>query len=193
MEPANAEAEKTGFGQVGFWITLIRGIFAISLGLALLVQTDKTRPLLVNFMGFYWLASGIVSIRWGIYGRRPRVLAVLAGVIGVLAGLVTVTRRLMFRFLEELIVVYLLGGVILLTGVAHMAGGFREGPGSGRQWSCFSFLLGVFEVVLGGLLLLSPLELGPAVVWAAGIWALLGGLILIRDARRQRAKARSAR
>jgi uncharacterized membrane protein HdeD (DUF308 family) len=193
MEPANAEAGKTGLGQIGFWITLLRGIFAISLGLALLVQPDKTRPVLLNFMGFYWLASGIVSIRWGISSRRPRLLAVLAGVIGVLAGLVTVTRRLMFRYLEELIVVYLLGGVIFLTGVAHMAGGFREEPGADRRWSWFSFLLGVFEVVLGGLLLLAPLELGPAVVWAAGIWALLGGLILIRDARRQRAQARRAR
>jgi uncharacterized membrane protein HdeD (DUF308 family) len=192
MELANAETERAGSSQVGFWITLVRGIFAISLGLALLVQPDKTRPMLVNFMGFYWLASGIVSIRWGISGQRPRVLAVLAGVVGVLAGLVTVTRRLMFRFLEELIVVYLLGGVILLTGVVHMAGGFREEPGADRQWSCFSFLLGVFEVVLGGLLLVSPLELGPAVLWAAGFWALLGGLILIRDARRQRARAGGA-
>ena len=46
---------------MAFWITLIRGMLAVTLGLALLFWPDKARPMLVNFMGMFWLLSGIVT------------------------------------------------------------------------------------------------------------------------------------
>ena len=49
--------------NVAFGITLFRGLMAITLGLVLLFQPDKTRPMLGNFMGMFWLASGIISLR----------------------------------------------------------------------------------------------------------------------------------
>jgi len=55
--------------NVAFAITLIRGLLAISLGPILLFQPDKTGPILGNFMGMFWLASGIISIRWGASGE----------------------------------------------------------------------------------------------------------------------------
>ena len=39
---------------------------------------------------------------------------------------------------------------------------------------------------MGLLLVISPLERGPIIYFAASIWALLGGLILIGDALRVR-------
>lgn len=172
-----------------FWIPLIRGLFAISLGLALLIQPDRSRPTLVNFMGMYWLMSGILSIRWGVRGQRPRRLSVLAGVVGVLAGIAALTRNAGLGLLSEIAIIYLLGSVILLTGVLHMAGGFRTGEDRARQWSWGSFLLGLFEVVLGAMLLIAPLERGPAIYLAASVWAFLGGGMLIGDALRVRAQA----
>ena len=60
-----------------------------------------------------------------------------------------------------------------------------------RSWT--GVLLGAFEVALGMLLLLSPLERqGPVFYGVVTVWALLGGAILLLDAarlRRQRAKA----
>ncbi len=78
---------------MAFVITLIRGMFAIILGVALLFQPDKTRPLLVSFMGMFWLGSGIISLRWGVHGERARGLSLLAGAAGVLAGLGMLSRR----------------------------------------------------------------------------------------------------
>ena len=175
-----------------FWIPLIRGIFAISLGLALFFQPDKSRPMLVNFMGLYWLMSGILSIRWGVRGHRPRRLSVLAGVVGVLAGIAALSRNVGLGLLSEVAILYLLGVVILLTGALHMAGGFRTGEDRARQWSWGSFMLGFFELVLGAMLLLQPLERGPAIYLAASVWAFLGGAMLIGDALRVRAQAMRA-
>ena len=55
---------------MAFWITLVRGMLAITLGVALVFWPDKARPILVNFMGMFWLVSGIVSLRWGVHGER---------------------------------------------------------------------------------------------------------------------------
>jgi uncharacterized membrane protein HdeD (DUF308 family) len=79
-----------------------------------------------------------------------------------------------------------LGLVILLTGLLHIFGGFKKGPDQVRQWSWTSFLLGLFEVILGLMLVVGPLTRDIWVYLAAGIWALIGGVILIGDAIRLR-------
>jgi uncharacterized membrane protein HdeD (DUF308 family) len=116
-------------------------------------------------------------------------LPLVAGVVGVLAGIAVLTRNVILGLISEVAIIYLLGTVILLTGVLHMLGGFRTGEDRFRQWSWGSFLLGFFEVVLGAMLLMAPLERGPAIYLAASVWAFLGGGMLIGDALRVRAQA----
>jgi uncharacterized membrane protein HdeD (DUF308 family) len=167
--------------EVKFWITLLRGIFAILLGLALILQPEKVRPILANFMGMFWMLSGIISLRWGAVGERSRPLARLAGAIGILAGIVMLGRKMIGIVISEAILISLLGIVILLTGLLHAIGGFRTDEDV-RQWSWSSFTLGVIEIILGVLLILSPLELGQFVYWAVSIWAFVGGAIIIAEA-----------
>ena len=172
--------------NVAFGITLFRGLMAITLGLVLLFQPDKTRPMLGNFMGMFWLASGIISLRWGASGERPHRIAILAGGIGVLAGLAMLTRRLTSTWVQEDIIFSLLGVVVLLTGVLHIFGGFRVGEGVHRKWSLTAFLLGAFEVVLGVMLIVEPYGRSIYFYLAVVIWALVGGFILITEAIRLR-------
>ena len=172
--------------NVAFAITLIRGILAVSLGTVLLFQPEKTLPMLGNFMGMFWLASGIISLRWGASGDHPHRFAVLTGVIGVLAGLAMLTRSLTRSWVQEDILFSLLGVVILLTGVLHIFGGFRVGEGVHRKWSLTAFLLGAFEIVLGIMLILEPYGRDTFFYMAVVIWALVGGFILITDAVRLR-------
>jgi uncharacterized membrane protein HdeD (DUF308 family) len=165
-----------------FWIILARGIFAIILGLVLLLQPEKTLPLLGNFMGAYWLTSGVISIRFGASGRRARRLAVVAGVIGVFAGIAMLGRWLYTTWIAEELLLSLLGVIILFTGLLHAFGGFKKRDHEEREWTITSFLLGLFEIFLGVSLIFSPLDYDLWVYLAASIWALLGGLILIGDA-----------
>ena len=172
--------------NIGFTITLIRGLLALSLGIVLLFLPDKTRPMLGNFMGMFWLASGIISLRWSASGKRARRSGILAGVIGVLAGLAMLTRGVTNAWIRQDILFSLLGVVMLLTGILHTFGGFRVGE---RQWSWTSFMLGIFEVVLGLMLIIEPMGRSIFFYLAASIWALLGGIILILDAVRIRRSA----
>lgn len=104
---------------------MLRGIFAIMLGLVLIFNPEKTRIMLANFMGIFWLTTGI-----------------------------------------------------LLLDHTSSALGDQTDRALGRKTS----------IVLGAMLIISPLEQGPIVYWAATIWALVGGSLLINDAFYQRAR-----
>lgn len=174
---------------MAFWITLIRGILALGLGAALLLQPEKSLPMLANFMGIYWLVSGVMSLRWGSSGSRVRPLALVSGIIGVLAGLAMLARWFSLGEGWEAIFASVLGGIIALTGILHTYESLRgtRDAGASRVRSWTGVLLGAFEVVLGVLLLLSPLERrGPVFYGVVTIWALLGGGILLLDAVRLR-------
>ena len=167
-------------------ITLFRGLFATILGLVLLFQPEKTTPMLGNFMGMFWLASGLISLRWGASGERSRGWALLAGVIGVLAGLAMLSRSLLNEVVPNDVMLSLLGVVILLTGCLHAFGGFQVGEDKHRKWSSTSVVLGVFEIILGVMLIIEPLGRSTAFYLAATIWALMGGFTLMGDAFRLR-------
>jgi uncharacterized membrane protein HdeD (DUF308 family) len=177
-----------------FWVTLIRGVLATLLGLALLIQPDKARPMLVNFMGMFWLASGIMSVRWSATGHpERRKLSILAGIVGVIAGLLALTRRLATGYLSDVLVLNILGAVMILIGILHVTGGFRIGQEERhRTWA--SVLLGVFEIILGAIAFMAQsLEFSPVVYLALIVWALLGGFILFVDAFALRRRGRQER
>jgi len=172
--------------NVVFGITLFRGMMATTLGLALLFLPDKTLPVLANFMGMFWLASGVISLRWGASGERAHGWALLAGVIGVLAGITMLSAPLLERWVAQDVMLSLLGVIILLTGILHAFGGFRIGEGEHRKWSTTSLALGVFEVILGLMLIVEPLGRSDFFYLVVSVWALVGGFILIGDALRLR-------
>jgi uncharacterized membrane protein HdeD (DUF308 family) len=191
METSSTDSRQTNRVPVMFWLTLVRGMMAITIGLALVLQREMTRPFLITCMGMFWLMSGLMSIRWGLSGERARGLPLLSGIVGVLAGVAALGRR--FRPLEgtisETLAISVLGIGMLLTGLMHIVGGFRTGEDAARQRSLASVVLGFFEVVMGGMLVLAPLRQGTGVFLGASIWAMTAGVILIGDAFRLRSKA----
>src|SRR5262245_41968367 len=146
------------------WIALIRGVVAVTLGSAILFYPDKTRPILANFIGLYWLVSGVLCLRWTVAGNRARGLSLAAGGIGVLGGRLVLSRFVVQDWLTTELLATLLGTVAVLTGILHMVGGFHGADVRGRTWSWSSFLLGLFEAVLGVMLLLTPLSHNPVLI-----------------------------
>jgi len=172
--------------NMAFWITLFRGILAVALGIILIFQPEKTRWFLGNFMGLFWLASGAMSLRWGLAGERSKGLSLLAGVVGVFAGLAMLSRTFVANYVAETTMFTVLGVIVLLTGIMHVSGGFKKGPDHVRRWSWTAFLIGAFEIILGLIVIISPLDRSPFFYFVAVVWAMLGGLILIGDALRVR-------
>jgi uncharacterized membrane protein HdeD (DUF308 family) len=186
-EPQPVEA-KHPERRAAFWITLARSVLALALGLALVLQPDKTRPFVVNFIGVFWLAAGIMSLRWGAAGERARRISVVAGIVGIVAGVLILVGTF-GGLVGEAPIVLLLGAIIALTGLVHVFEGFRTGPAHQRQRSWTSTLLGAFEIVLGLVVLVWREEFGPIFYAVVTIWAFLAAFVLLREALRQRAHA----
>jgi uncharacterized membrane protein HdeD (DUF308 family) len=159
------------------WITVVRGVMAITLGLALALHHNRAPSALANFMGIYWILNGMVTIQAGraVEGRRRRI-ALVAGVIGVVTGAVVLLVDVDTTFLLAI-----LGVVIALTGVVHLLGGFELADVSGRRWRP-GVPLGILELGLGATLILTPGFGGSLSTWLASAWALLGGSVLVSDA-----------
>ena len=166
---------------------MIRGLLAITLGTVILFSPEKSQAMLGNFMGGYWLVAGIIALRWSTDGRRAKGLPLLAGIVGVLAGVAMFGRLIAQNWLSLETLLTILGVVIILTGLIRLFGGFRQGEEVERGWSWSAFLLGAFEIVLGLMMILaSPGSGGTLVFWAASIWAFIGGALLVADAVRLR-------
>ena len=182
---------KTSSGRpMAFWITLARSVLATALGLALILQPEKTRPMLINFMGMFWLAAGLMSLRWGASGERARRASVVAGIVGITAGVLVLARFLLINVVGESVVAVILGALIVLIGLVHVFEGFRTGVDRQRQRSWTSTLLGIFEIGLGAVVLTWRDEFGPVFYLIATVWAFLGAFVLLREALQKRAETR---
>ena len=177
--------------RAAFWITLARSVLALALGLALIFHPDKTRPILVNFIGVFWLAGGVMSLRWGASGERARRRSVVVGIVGIVAGVLILGRFLLSQLVGEAPMVLLLGTVVLLTGLVHVFEGFQTGPDHQRQRSWTSTLLGAFEIVLGLVVLMWRDDFGSIFYALVTIWAFMAALVLLRQALRQRVLAKT--
>jgi uncharacterized membrane protein HdeD (DUF308 family) len=177
--------------RAALWITLARSVLALALGLALILQPDKSRPILINFIGMFWLAAGIMSLRWGTSGERAQRVSVIVGIVGIVAGVLVLGRFILAQFVGEAPMVLLIGVVAVLTGLVHVFEGFRTGSNRQRQRSWISMLLGVFEIVLGLVVLVWRDDFGPVFYAVVVIWAFLAAFALLREALRQRARAQA--
>jgi uncharacterized membrane protein HdeD (DUF308 family) len=160
----------------------------MALGIVLIIYPTKTEDMLVNTMGYFWLGSGFALM------RNPHTEKTMGkpmsrgiGLVAVLTGLLVVTRDITRRWVPEIAVIELLGAAILITGVAHMFEQFKLGQVLKRREETLDFMLGIFEIVLGLVLISSPLEYGPATYWIATVWALLFGNMIIANGFAQRA------
>jgi uncharacterized membrane protein HdeD (DUF308 family) len=159
------------------WITLVRGVMAIVLGLALAFNQDRAPAALANFMGVYWILNGMVTFQLGLAaGTSRRWVPLVAGAIGVVTGAAVLLADVGTTFLLAI-----LGFVIALTGIVHLLGGFELADLSGRRWRP-GVPLGILEVGLGATLVLTSGESGSVSTWLAMAWALLGGAVLVSDA-----------
>ncbi|MFN2203816.1 MAG: DUF308 domain-containing protein, partial [Caldilineaceae bacterium] len=172
--------------NVSMWVALLRAGLAVGLGLALLFYPDKSRNTLLNILAIFWILAGAVSLLWDAHGKRPGRPSMTTSLILIGVGLLVLVLIRMGTGVGEVVLIWLLALVMMVTGAVHLTLGMRTRRHPTRQWSAFSFGLGIFEVLLGALLLFAPLNWGPWLFTAAGIWAFAGAAMLMLDAYAQR-------
>ncbi len=182
MQMDNHKAKQN---TVSAWMTFGRGLFAVALGVALIIRPDAAMPFVGNFIGAFWVSGGLLSLRWGLHAVRARPLTLLVGIIGIIAGAFVSVRQLIMHWIDSGFIIIALGVVALLTGFLHISGHMSVRHGHDGTRSHTAILLGIMEIVLGVVFILG-LTASTITHVVLIIWALVGGAALFNDARLMR-------
>ncbi len=164
-----------------WWVFLLPGFAGIIIGLMLVTEPGATLVALTTVLGFYWLITGVLALVQVFVDRAtPWVWSLLAGLVGILAGLFVLRHPLVAALTVPTVLVIILGIQGLVIGAVQIIGGFKGG-GIGP------FILGAINLLVGILLLGSPLAAALAVPLVFGVLLLIQGAGLMILAFRVRA------
>jgi len=92
---------------------VVLGVLLVAAGVYCLVNPEQSLAVLAWVIGFGWIAEGIIDVMAGVQGlASPAWLAIVSGVVSIIAGIVT------FTLPSLAIQTFLLVGAILLIVVS---------------------------------------------------------------------------
>ena len=155
-----------------WWLVLINGIAALILGILLITSTGSTVLILVQFLGIYWLVSGIFQIVGLFIDSTAWGWKLFAGILGILAGIVIMNHPLISPLVVGTTIVIIIGIQGIIFGVVGLIAAFQGGGwGAG--------ILGFLSVIFGIVLLFNPILGAAALPWVLGIFGIVGGIAAI--------------
>jgi uncharacterized membrane protein HdeD (DUF308 family) len=154
-----------------WWLAMIAGITVFIVGLLLLIAPGMTLLALVQLLGAYWLVTGILALVSLCVNRTQWGWKLVAGILGVIAGLVVLRHPLWSTVLVPTMLVIILAVDALIMGVTQLIHAFSGGG--------FSLgLLGILNIIFGAILLFRPLIGVAALPIVLGIFAVVGGIFI---------------
>jgi uncharacterized membrane protein HdeD (DUF308 family) len=157
-----------------WWIPLVAGVLSLIVGVVALAYPGPTLLVVGILFGAYLAAWGTMLVIESVRGEGAptfaRVLGVIVGLLGVLAGLI-----LLVRPGESVVTAALvLGFWWVLSGVMQLARGISTSEG--RTWNVLLGILGL----LAGIIILAQPEIGLiTLVWIVGFGLIFQGIIEI--------------
>jgi uncharacterized membrane protein HdeD (DUF308 family) len=171
--------------QRPWWLTLIMGIAAFVIGAILLWAPAKTKvetyQLLIAFLGIYWLIDGFVGIFSMFYDHTAWGWKLFMGIVSIIAGSYILAYPIAAGVALPRIMVLILGIWGLMQGIILLFMAFKGGGwGAG--------ILGAVAIIFGLILIgeYGRIGSGLTMIWVAAIWGVIGGVMLIIQAFRQR-------
>lgn len=177
-----------------WWMILIRGIAMLIIGFTALFRPGIAAIVMVQFLGFFWFIDGIMTVAKSIQGRKVTPSwgwGIFAGILSILAAVVILAYPVLTAATFAGFIVFLIAFIAIFSGVTSIITGIRMRKEIDNEWSMI--FGGLFTVIFG--VLFMGLQPGFAAVWmivTLGIFAVLGGLILITVAFKTRKAAKAA-
>ncbi|HIE25163.1 MAG TPA: hypothetical protein EYP74_04100 [Anaerolineales bacterium] len=175
----NSENTFTGSWNFPWWAVLVQGIFSLLVGFLLLTNPLASTLVIVQFIGMYWLVSGIFSLVGIFIDNSLWGWKLLSGVVGIMAGLSIVNHPLWSTFMLPTVMVIFMGVDGVIIGIVGLIGAFKGGG-----WS--AGILGGLSLLFGLFLLGSPFIAGLALPLVYGILGVVGGIAAIFAAFQQK-------
>ena len=152
-----------------WWVVLLEGIIAIIAGLFLLYEPVITTILLIQILGIFWLAGGIVSVIGALVFPENLWWKLLSGILSIIAGIVILTYPAYSSLIVLTLLIIFIGVWVIVTGAVRLAWALKGGGwGTG--------ILGILTIILGLLLLTNSLVGVLVLPWIFGFFLIIGGI-----------------
>jgi len=181
-----AVATKTQ--QRPWWLTLITGIAAFVVGAILLWAPAKTKvdtyQLVIAFLGIWWLVQGVFDIVSLFVDHSMWGWKLFIGIVSIAAGAYVLMYPTAAAVVLPRVMVLVLGIWGLMYGTILLIMAF-----SGGGWG--AGILGGLGILFGLALIADygKLFTGLAMLWTVAVLGVVGGIVLIVQAFRQRSAA----
>ena len=153
-----------------WWVPLLTGLISIGLGLAVLAS-DWTVKALVVTAGIFMVVRGLATAFSPHYAAGGRGEHVLAGVIGMVAGIVLIG----WPEPTLLVLAVVLGAFLTVSGAFHIISSVARRHAI-PHWF-FSVGVGVVELLLGIWVMRRPDVTLDLIITVFGLWAVITGVI----------------
>ncbi|MFN2196857.1 MAG: HdeD family acid-resistance protein [Anaerolineales bacterium] len=172
MATSSASATVSRSAGTPWWVVLLQGIFAVLIGLLLIISPGKTVLVLIQLLGFYWLIAGIFSLVSIFIDQSLWGWKLFTGVLGILAGFLILDNPLWSTVLVPATLVIILGIEGIIMGVVGLIQAFQGGG-----WGIG--ILGVLSILFGVVLVVNPLIGALTLSFVLGGLAIVGGIAAI--------------
>ncbi|MCJ7654279.1 MAG: DUF308 domain-containing protein [Dehalococcoidia bacterium] len=159
-----------------WWQVAVRGLIALLFGIMLLAWPGVSLFVFAILFGAFAFVDGIFTLVAAVNykaGAGQRAWLFARGILGIIVGIVT----FFWPAITELALVLLIGAWALVTGVMELNFAFRSVRETGAKW--LFAVSGILSIILGILLLVSPIAAIIVVIWAIGAYAVIAGIVLI--------------
>lgn len=165
------DAARTGVREVTavWWWYLILGVAWTGLGMFVLSYRVGSVAVVATLVGVAFLFGGIAQLVVASRVRSWRWLFIVAGILGVLAGILTFVWPSVTLYVVSIFVAWYL----IVFGTMHLVSALA-GPKAPWWWT--GLLLGVAELVLGVWAVRSWQRSLLTLVTLVGVWAIFHGV-----------------
>ncbi|MFT4029302.1 MAG: DUF308 domain-containing protein [Protaetiibacter sp.] len=188
--------EVSSFIKSVWWLVLLRGIFAIILGILAFVWPVATAVAFVWVFAFYAIVDGAVNLVQAISTRKTDPSwgwLLTIGVVGLVAGILVLIFPFAAGALALLVLLWIIAIWAVVGGIFGIPAAASISSGAAKVWGVvFSVLSIVFGVLLAILLFTTPASAIIGLIYLLGAYAVLSGIVLVLIAFRARSAANAA-
>jgi hypothetical protein len=137
--------------------------------------------MLANFIGVYWLPSGLLLFRWAltVQWRPGSRMGIAAGVVSITTAVLLLLRHQLEHVISPDTLIDGLVAATFLIGTLRLLGAFEIERLTGRRWTFGGLALGSVEVILGFVVFFTWTGDPRVIAFALAAWGLVGGSLLV--------------
>lgn len=155
-------------------LSVITGLLMIVLGGLFLARPGLSLASIILLVGIFVIVYGVALAAAGLLGRtESRGWSVAVGVLAVIMGVVT----LAWPGATSLAVLYIFAAWALISGIADIAHAFMSGLSGGQR--VWLVVIGLLGIALGIVFFVHPVTGIIALLWLAGLYLIVLGVLRI--------------